>query len=105
MDNNKRIFKFYMKTPDREYYEGEEYESTLCIEDYDYKYEDELEYILNTFKRFLGMCGWSETSLSQLQYLEDDEWKYVLEQYGTWDSYKEDIYLARRRMEHQEWEE
>lgn len=62
------------------------------IDDYDPEFEDNLDYLLDQFKRFLKACGYTEMTVSRLQYLEDEEWKYVLEQYGEWTSEHERIY-------------
>lgn len=87
----KRKFKFFMTIPE----EGDaKYKSEWTIRDYDREFEEELDYLLDQFKRFLLACGYSEIQTSRLQYLEDDEWKYVLEKYGKWDTKKQMLYEA-----------
>ncbi len=92
MEDQKRTFKFYMTDP----YMGEEFQGEWTIKEHDQEFEEELDYLLDQFKRFLLMCGWPEGVLSRLQYLEDDEWKYVLTQYNEWDSQKEEVYKSRK---------
>lgn len=93
-ETGKRKFKFYMTD---EF--DNEYNLEQVIDDYDSDYETELQYLLDRFKDFLRACGWLETTVSHLQYLEDDEWKYVLEQYHEWDTEKERLYSARKESE------
>lgn len=79
MDIKKRTFKFYMTDEfDNEF----SFEET--IDECDSEYQTELDYLLEQFKSFLKACGYQELSVSKLQYLEDEEWKYVLQQYGEW---------------------
>lgn len=96
-ETRKRKFKFYM-TDELD----NEYTFEQVIDDYDREYEDELDYLLKRYKEFLAACGFSEMFLSKLQYLEDDEWKYVLEKYRAWDSEKERVYQMRKKVEKME---
>lgn len=90
---NKRHFKFYMDDPEF----GDEYSFEETIDDYDHEYQEELEYLLDQFKKFLLSCGYSEVTLSHLQFLEDKEWKYVLQTYGEWkEEYKN--YIRKENM-------
>lgn len=89
MENHKRHFKFEMTDEfDNEF----KFESTVG-DNYD---QDELDYILEHFKSFLRAAGFSEITISKLQYLEDEEWKYVLTQYGEWDEEYERIIRERQ---------
>ena len=63
---------------------GGYYSSEVEIPDYDPEFEAELDYLLEQFKCFLRLAGYAETTVSRLQYLEDDEWKHVLTNYGEW---------------------
>lgn len=54
--------------------------------------------LLEVFKAFLRGCGICDMTVSRIQYLEDDEWKHVLTQYGEWDSHKEEIYNTMKKL-------
>ena len=91
----KNKFDFYM-------YDAEtknEYRTQISIDKYDYELEYELEYLLNVFKTFLKTIGFSEINISQIQYLEEDEWKYVSEQYNEWNEAKQKLYEYRKGLE------
>lgn len=88
-----RKFKFYMNDPE----DGSEFSLEETVPNYDNDFEYELDYLLDQFKKFLLATGWSEVTLSRLQYLEDDEWKYVLEKYHKWDTSKQELYEDRKR--------
>ena len=92
---DKRSFKFYMTTNDPD----EEFTGAWTVDDNYPEVQEELDYLLDQFKRFLLMCGYCEDSISHLRYLEDDEWKYVLTQYGEWNSEHEKIYEARKGLD------
>lgn len=88
-----REFKFYMTEPET----GGEYKCEWKVPDYYPDLEYELDYLLEQFKHFLSAVGYSEIQLSKIQYLEDDEWKYVLEKYEEWDNVKQNIYEIRTK--------
>lgn len=77
----------------------EEFSGEWTIDDCYDDVQEELDYLLDQFKRFLLMCGYSEMTVSRLQYLEDDEWKYVLERYHEWNSEYEKLYEARKVLD------
>lgn len=79
-DEAMREFEFYMSDPDLNGY----YSSKVKIPEYDPEFDTELGYLLEQFKNFLKLAGYTETTVSRLQYLEDKEWKYVLTSYGEW---------------------
>lgn len=91
MEYPKRKFKFYMTDDDLD----EEYLGEWTVSYYP-SVQEELDFLLEQFKRFLAMCGWSENALSHLQYLEDEEWKYVLTEYGEWGADKQGVYDAKK---------
>ena len=91
---DKRKFEFYMTDPGTD----NEYKLTETVDDCYYDIQDELDYFLDQFKKFLLSCGYTEISVSHLQYLKDAEWKDVLTAYGEWDDYKEKIYRARNSI-------
>lgn len=64
--------------------------------------ESDLEYLLEEFKHFLLAAGYPSVTVSRLQYLNDDEWKYVLTNYGEWDEVKENLYKHFKRLENGE---
>lgn len=90
----KRKFEFYMNDPET----NDEYRLTETVDDCIYDMQDELDYFLDQFKKFLLSCGYAEISVSHLQYLEDTEWKDVLTAYGEWDDHKEKVYQARNSI-------
>lgn len=85
---NLREFKFYMSEPET----GGGYSFYEKILDYDPDFEEEMEYILDEFKNFLRVVGFSDLQISKIQYLENEEWKYVLERYNDWDTEKQKHY-------------
>lgn len=89
----KRIIKFYMKDP----YSGEEYTLAESILDCDEEYQEELDYLLHEFKKFLFVIGYAESMISKLQYLENDEWRDVLTKYGEWNDHYEKLYQDRKK--------
>ena len=90
---NKRQFKFYMTDPEM----GEEFSFEETIDDCDPEFQEELDYLLEQFKKFLMCCGYSETTVSRIQFLEDKQWKYVLQSYGEWkQEYKK--YIRKENM-------
>ena len=92
---NLREFKFYMSEPET----GGEYSFQEKIPDYDPDYEDQITYIFDEFKHFLRAVGFAELTISKIQYLENDEWKYVLERYGEWDTEKQKHYEYWKKTE------
>ena len=87
MVDQTRTFKFGMTCPsDFKDTPGEEFKAEWTVLDYNPDYEYELDYLLTQFKNFLKMCGYSDLTVSRLQYLEDKEFEYVLKAYGEWTS-------------------
>lgn len=91
----KNEFDFWMREGETE----DEFRMQCTIDESDPDYETEIEYLLNVFKRFLKAMGYLETTISQIQYLEDDEWKYVLERYNEWNANNQRVYDSRKRIE------
>jgi len=89
---DKRKFKFYMNEPET----GDEYSFEENISDWDCEFQEELDYLLEQFKNFLKAAGYGEMAVSHLQYLDDEEHKYVLQRYGEWNEEYERIYQARK---------
>ena len=82
-----------MKDP----YSGEEYTLAENILDCDEEYQEELDYLLDEFKKILFVIGYAESMISKLQYLENDEWRDVLTKYGKWNDHYEKLYQDRKK--------
>lgn len=61
MNEEKRRFRFYMTDID-----GQEFESDTLVYDYCDEFETELSYLLDQFKKFLLLSGYSEMTVSKL---------------------------------------
>lgn len=93
-ENAMRKFKFYMSEPELKGY----YSSEVEIPDCDTDLQEELDYLLEQFKCFLRLVGYSDVTISRLQYLEDEEWKSVLSAYGEWNEACEKLYQFRNKQ-------
>ena len=89
----KNEFDFWMREGETE----NEFRMQCTIDESNPDFETEIEYLLNVFKSFLKTISYSETTISRIQYLDDDEWKYVLKNYNEWSADKQEIYDMKKR--------